>query len=300
MSVRTCLVTGASGYLGSRVKAALEGQGWRVVALTRAPAQGSAALRFQLDAAVAPESLAGAEALVHSAYDFTPLSWDALRRVNVEGSERLFRAARQAGVKRVIYISSISAFEGCRSLYGRAKLETEALARVQGAAIIRPGLIWGDSPGGMFGRLVAQVEQARVLPLIGGGGQLQHLVHEQDLSRQICGWAAGTLTAPANPVTLAHEQPWPFRQILEAIARSRGKRLTFVPVPWRGVWMALKLAEALGRPLRFRSDSLLSLMYQNPSPSFAAQQALGIRCRPFGMARMGLGATGHGHRHHVG
>jgi nucleoside-diphosphate-sugar epimerase len=281
---RTCLVTGTRGYLGSRVKKALEQQGWRVVELTRAPTAGSSAIQFQLGQAVAPKDLAGAQALVHCAYDFQPLSWEALHRVNVAGSEHLFRAAREAKVERLVYISSISAFRGCRSLYGRAKLETEALARAHEAVVLRPGLIWSDSPAGMFGRLVAQVERARLLPLFGGGTQLQYLVHEEDLARQICGWAAGTLASQAEPVTLAHEKPWSFRQLLEEIARAQGKRLTFLPVPWRAVWMALKLAEGLGRPLNFRSDSLVSLMYQNPNPSFAAQEALGIRCRPFGLS----------------
>jgi len=43
----------------------------------------------------------------------------------------------------------------------------------------------------------------------------------------------------------------------------------------------MKLAECSGLRLSFRSDSLVSLMYQNPNPSFAAMQALGIECRPF-------------------
>src|SRR5450432_2650081 len=100
----TCLVTGAGGYLGGRVKAALEKRGWRVIELTHNPKSGGRAVRFQLGEELPPEILAGAKALVHCAYDFKQLSWADIHRVNVEGSEKLLRAARQARIEKVIYI----------------------------------------------------------------------------------------------------------------------------------------------------------------------------------------------------
>jgi len=277
----TCLVTGAGGYLGGRVIAALQQRGWRVVELTRKPAAGSAGISFQLGEAVAPEVFAGAKALVHCAYDFTQLSWLDICRVNVVGSEKLLRAARDAKVSNLIYLSSISAFEWSRSLYGKAKLETEKIALSLGATVIRPGLIWGDPPGAMFGSLIRQVDTAQALPLFGGGAQIQYLVHEHDLRDFIVRCADGTVKPPGKPVTIANEQPWTFRQILEEIARARGKKLTFLPFPWRLVWAAIKTAELMSLRLNFRSDSLVGLMYQNPSPEFGPQLELKIACRPF-------------------
>ena len=71
----------------------------------------------------------------------------------MDGSQKVLAAARDARVKSVVLISSLSAFEGCRSLYGKAKMETEAFARSIGALIVRPGLVYSDNPGGMFGRV---------------------------------------------------------------------------------------------------------------------------------------------------
>lgn len=278
---QTCLVTGAGGYLGSRVAAWLEQHGWRVVRLTRRPEAGAAAIRFQLGEPVPPAVLAGAAALVHCAYDFDARAWPDIHAINVLGSERLFAAAREAKIGKLVYISSISAFPGCRALYGKAKLETEKVASRFGATILRPGLIYGCSPGGMFGRLVRQVEQSRLLPLFNGGRQPQYLLHEQDLSAVIGRCAAGALEGLAEPLTIAHEQPWTFRALLEAIARAKRRRVHFVPVPWRLAWAGLKCAEACRVPLSFRSDSLVSLIHQNPHPSFAAQRNLGISCRSF-------------------
>src|SRR5206468_10991476 len=73
--------------------------------------------------------------LVHAAWDFSALTAADIHRVNVEGSARLFQLAREAGVRRIVLISSISAFNGARSLYGRAKLEVEADAARHNAII---------------------------------------------------------------------------------------------------------------------------------------------------------------------
>lgn len=276
-----CLLTGSSGYLGGRVAHAFREQGWRVVEVTRRPSPDTDAIRHELGADLPAGTLPSAAALVHCAYDFSQRSWRDIHRINVEGSARLMRAARAAGVPRTIYISSISAFPGCRSLYGAAKLETEAIAQELGAVVIRPGLIWGNPPGAMFGSLVTQVDGARVVPLVGGGTQVQFLVHEHDLSDAIVRFAAGDIAPSPHPVTIANEEPHTMRQLLERIGAARGKKLSCVSVPWRPVWAALKLAEALGLPTPFRSDSLVSLMYQNPRPSFGEQRQLGISCRPF-------------------
>jgi len=277
----TCVITGAGGYLGGRLKLALPERGWRVREATRDPRPGSSAVRFHLGQSVAPADLAGAKALVHCAYDFKALKWEHIRAINVSGSEKLFQAAREAQVRHLIYISSISAYEGCRSLYGKAKLETEAIAARAGAVLLRPGLIWGDPPGAMFGRLVQQVTRARLLPLVGGGAQVQYLVHELDLATCISRCAGGESVSAGAPITVAHEKPWTFRQILEEIARAQGKHPRFLPVPWRLLWAVIKAAEVCGVPVSFRSDSLVSLMYQNPDPSFAEQRQQGWECRPF-------------------
>jgi nucleoside-diphosphate-sugar epimerase len=197
-------------------------------------------------------------------------------------------AARSAGVKKLVCISSISAFEGCRSLYGRAKLEIERLALAHGALVLRPGLIYGDRPGAMFGRLVEQVRKASFLPLPGGGGQVQYLVHNEDLLAFIQRHLRGQVPEVGRPFTAAHEQPWTFRQVLAEIARAVGKTPRFVPIPWRPLWAVLKMAEACRLPLGFRSDSLVSLMHQNPRPDFGPNAAAGLVCRPFEIGKLRL------------
>ena len=278
---KVCAVTGANGFVGSRLKHRLEQDGWRVVAWTRAPEPGTDAVAFRLGQEVDPALFKGVRTLVHCAYDFGPTSPEEIAAVNIAGSEKLLRAARTAGVASIVVFSSISAFEGCRSVYGRTKLKIEDLARSHGALAIRSGLVYGDCPGGMFGRLVGQVRKAKLIPVLVGGRQLQYLVQEADLADLVEGCLGGRVPPGTGPITIAHEQGWELRQILAQIGQALGKRLSFVPVPWQCVWLGLKSLELAGARPNFKSDSVISIVYQNPSPSFALLKSLGFQCRPF-------------------
>ena len=285
---KTCAITGSNGYVGGCIKNYFTARGWEILELTRQPKSGTRGIKFQLGNNLSPASLAGVDALVHCAYDFKPLRRDEIRAVNAEGSQKLFSAARTAKVGKIICISSISAYDGCRSLYGQAKLEIEKLALDGGALVIRPGLVYGSGPGGMFGKLTAQIRQSSVIPMIGDGSQIQFLIHNEDLSAFIEKFAVDQSKAAPQILTAAHERPWPFKQLLLEIARALNKKPKFIPLPWRFVWAGLKSAELCGLKLNFRSDSLVSLMYQNPKPDFSANATVGLNCRPFEIQKLRL------------
>jgi NADH dehydrogenase len=283
-----CAITGSNGYVGGRLKNYFAARGWEILELTRRPGAGARAVPFQLGAEISPSALAGVSALVHCAYDFQPLRWKEIHAVNVEGTRKLFQAARAAGVGIIVCLSSISAYDGCRSLYGRAKLEIEKIALDCGARVIRPGLVYSSEPAGMFGKLVAQVRQSSVIPLMGDGSQVQFLVHHEDLAMFIEKVAAGKTKIASRVLTAAHDRPWPFRQLLAEIARGLDKKVKFVPLPWRLIWAGLKTAEVCGLRLDFRSDNLVSLMYQNRNPDFSPNAAFELICRPFEVHQLRL------------
>jgi len=281
MSVKKiCAITGSNGYVGGCIKNYFSARGWEIVELIRQPKPGTRAIAFQLGADISPQSLAGVDALVHCAYDLKLVCREEIHAVNVEGSRKILEAARAANIPKIVFISSISAFEGCRSLYGKAKLEIEKIALENGALVIRPGLVYGNDPGGMVGKLVAQIRKLPVIPLI-GGSQMQFLLHDEDLCAFIEKFAAGNTGLAPRILTVAHEQPLAFRQLLLEIARSLGKKPKLIPLPWRFVWAGLRSAEMCGQKLNFRSDSLVSLMNPNPSPDFSANLEAGLICRPF-------------------
>ena len=138
-------------------------------------------------------------------------------------------------------------------------MEIEKIALDNGALVIRPGLVYGNDPGGMFGKLVAQIRQF-IRDSAGGRrhANRQFLVHEEDLCAFIEKFAAGNIEIAPRILTAANEQPLAFKQVLLEIARALGKKPKFIPLPWRLVWAGLKMAELCGLKLNFRSDSLLA------------------------------------------
>jgi nucleoside-diphosphate-sugar epimerase len=277
---KICAITGGNGYVGGCMKNFFAGRGWEIFDLARRPKPGPRSFQFQLGDDLSPDLLSGVSALVHCAYDFELLHWDEIAAINIEGSRKILQAARAANVPKIIYISSISAFDGCRSLYGKAKLEIEKIALANGGLAVRSGLVYGGPTGGMFGKLSEKIKNSAVIPLV-GGSKVQYLVDQEDLCGYIEKFASGTIEVPSRALTAAHEKPWPFKQLVLEIAGAQGKKPTLIPLPWQLVWLALKTAEACGLRLNFRSDNLVSFIYQNHAPDFSANARFGLACRPF-------------------
>ena len=231
---RVAVVTGASGYLGSRICAILESHGWQVVELVRSPGQSHRLARgYDLAGQVSAEVgdlLYSADVLVHAAYDLSLTSPKDIWRVNVGGTRRLLEVAAEARIRRILVLSSMSAFSGTSQLYGRAKLEIEAMTVASGGCAVRPGLVYGNRPGGMAGAL-RKLTSWPIVPTIAGGGRL-YTVHEDDLATAIAALAT-TETLPPGTISVAYPNPVRLSELMAAFAAEEGRRCRFIPVPWQ-------------------------------------------------------------------
>ena len=275
---KVCVLTGSTGYVGGGLKHALLADGWTVHDPFAAGPDGS---RRRLGDPVPVERLAGAALFVHCAYDFRADGWEAIERVNVRASCRLFDQAEAAGAKRV-FVSSASAFAGCRSLYGQAKLAVEEHVLARGGMVLRPGLVYSeDTTGGMVAKLLRLVRLSPVLPVVGERKPCLGLTHLADLGRTVVEFAARDVPPPARPVMAYDGRRYSFRQVLEMLAARAGCRRWFFPLPAAPLYAGLWLAARLRLPLNFRADNLTSLLHQDPAPDFCRDDGLQTTFRPF-------------------
>jgi NADH dehydrogenase len=271
-------VTGANGYVGGRILAHLRAAGADVLALVRRPEVGDRSeRRYALNEPLAPSLLDGVETVVHAAYDLSQRG-ESVRAVNFCGSLPLLDGVAASG-GRVLLISSLSAFEGAPSQYGRTKLELERAVLERGGAVLRPGLVFGVAAGGLFGAMVGALSERAVAPLIDGGWQRLFLTHDEHLCELIAEIAARRVTTD-GPLFAAHEVPTTLREIAAALAGARGRRLRTVTIPSPLVYLGLRSAELAGLALPFRSDSLRSLLNPVPLDQLSALTRSPVRFPP--------------------
>lgn len=211
------LVTGANGFVGRAVANALAAEGdRRVVAAIRGKAT---SVPGATNVTVVPaldlensqgwkEALEGVETVVHCAARVHVMSENTadplaeFRKVNVEGTLSLARAAAETGVRRFIYLSSVKVLgestdgRGPFTIgdqlapedpYGKSKAEAEIALRTfcdeQGMdlVIIRPPLVYGPGVGGNFSSLMKLANTPFPLPF-GGLHNLRSLVYVENLA----------------------------------------------------------------------------------------------------------------------
>tara|TARA_Y100001934_G_scaffold278192_1_gene378821 strand:- start:23 stop:877 length:855 start_codon:yes stop_codon:yes gene_type:complete len=282
--IKTFAVTGANGYLGGALCEFLKERDYNVILLQRTKDNKETvdkSVFFSLEDLPNSEVFKNVDVLVHCAYDPIPVSWKEISTINIQGSIQLFEAARIGGVKQIIYISSISAFDNCKSLYGQAKLTIEKEVAKIGGAIIRPGLIFGENIGGFLASLKLFAGRFPLVPLIGRGNQVLYFSHVEDLCELIFNLSSSLNVVGSEPITAACEKGQTFKETLIVLARQEGKFPLLFPVPWKIIWLSLKILEWARIRVGFRSDSVISLVHQNARPDFSILKEISSSFRSF-------------------
>ncbi len=254
--MRTLIVTGASGYIGRHLLAAGRAAGWRVVAATRRPvAVADAWLSYRLEDEIVADSIPRDAVIVHLAAQ-TGGPIDAA--VEIEAARQLVALAPLRNA-RLIFVSSQTARPDAPTPYGRTKWAIEQLVVEGGGTVVRPGLVYGGSPGGVYAALLRLVQENPVLPSLLPAPRVQP-VHVDDLTAALLHIAEhehGT----RQVFRIAAREPVRFDAFLRALAVGRGRRPPrFFPLPAAMVPLCASAFSAIGAPaLAARLRSLVDL-----------------------------------------
>lgn len=201
------LLTGATGFVGSRIAHRLLGSGATVRSIVRRSGADPTLLRAEfeeivgdfVEPGVAARAAEGCDLVIHAAATSGP-DFEPVRRVNVDGTRAMLDAARSAGATRFIQISTLSVYEvkGLEVVdedsplktgtepYGVTKaqgdrLVFEAVDAGLAATILRPGAILGVHPTSTWAVKVPSRIREGKIKLLRDGGNTHPFVHVEDL-----------------------------------------------------------------------------------------------------------------------
>jgi len=287
------ILTGASGYIGTRLVELAVERGNEVVVLGSAPSgvRVAGVFPWRLGQEPPPQALQGASAIVHLAHSWVSDSKDGVgpENVNLAGSEKLASASLSAGISRFIFASSVSARPAARNAYGRIKhaIEQQLLGFPCAAGRVtcaRVGMVYGGAERGQYGLMSKLVRMTPVLPMIGLDRKVQP-VHVDEVCAALLALASGAspraADLPAQKFVVAAPEPMRFSDWLRALAFAQtGRRILLVPVP---IWLALLgcgLCRAIPGLPKIERERILGLAGVAPMEAAADLAALKISVRP--------------------
>ncbi|MEM1196763.1 MAG: NAD(P)H-binding protein [Pseudomonadota bacterium] len=242
-------ITGATGFVGSTTLDAALAQGFAVRALSRrkpTPREGVEWVQGTLEDEAGLAQLArGSDAVLHIAGLTNTPDPAEFEAANVTGTANVIAAMQGSGVKRLVFVSSLSAREPSLSQYGASKAAAEELVAKSGLdwTIVRPPAVYGPRDVDMF-ELFRSAKMG-VVPLPPGGGT--SLIHVADLAELLLALAHKARLKTIYEPDDGREGGWSHKEMARAIGRAVGRRSVFAPHLPGGV---LNLAARADRLLR--------------------------------------------------
>ncbi len=306
------LVTGVSGFVGAAVARAFARHGYRVRGLVRASSPRGNVLDFpgdivtgdMRDATSIADALTGMDGLAHVAADYRLWAPDQeeIVRNNRTGTRIMMEVALDAGLRRIVYTSSVATLTPgtdenhplteatAVGAYKRSKLVAERLVEAMVAERGLPAVIVNPStpigPGDVkptpTGRILVEAASGRMPAFVDTG---LNLVHVDDVAE---GHVAAYERGQPGRRYILGGQDVSLQTMLADIAGMTGRKAPTIALP-RGplmplAWGAELFGRLTGREPFLTRDALRMSRYLMYFSSARAETELGYHARPYGEA----------------
>ncbi len=274
------LVTGGAGKLGAMTIQALQARGFVVRALAhRRPIESADEVaNGDLQTGEGVEiAVANVDVVVHLAATTHARRERAYEQVNVAGTSHLVDAARSAGIRRFVHVST-RAIDPSGGAYSRSKAASEHVVSGSGleTVIVRLPEVYGTNGGEGLDKMIALARRGRPIPVVGKGTHLVCPVYVDDAVGPLAE-ATSAPSAPGRTYTLAGDC-LSLEKFARACVVASGQSVRIVHLPERLV-AAVGAASAL-LPLPVYPDQLARLRSPKAAASTRAARDLGFDPRP--------------------
>ncbi|HEX9036757.1 MAG TPA: NAD(P)H-binding protein [Ktedonobacterales bacterium] len=232
------LVTGAAGFVGSRIIARLVGQNVRPRAMVRSresaqrklPAQG-----FEMVYAdtTRPETLrpalSGVDTIIHCAFltaDRKPAPGESYFETNTTGARNLVAAARDVGVQRIIVLSGLGSQPGRPGSYLETRYLAEQAVKESGLgwSILGPSVLFGTGAAFFHGLANLIVSAPVITPVIGSGNLRFQPVWVEDVVTCLLKMVDAPETYNQRVIEVGGPEIYSYNEILDMLMVALGKR----------------------------------------------------------------------------
>lgn len=261
-------VTGATGFTGSRVVPLLLKNGYEVRCLHRASSDRSTLSDPKIEWALG--DLSDTQALT-SAMQGT----DALVNIASLGfghADSIIRAAKDAGIKRAIFISTTAIFTQLNAKSKKVRVAAELAIETSGLkyTILRPTMIYGSPRDRNIWRLIRFIRYSPIIPVFGDGKSLQQPIYVDDVAQAILGCLKSDVTI-GKSYNIAGKHPLTYNEVIDTIAKVMKKRVLKFHIPSKPVVAVLSLLERMRIPFPIKAEQVLRLN-ENKDFSYADAQ----------------------------
>ncbi len=240
-------VTGAYGYSGKYIARHLLRAGHPVMTLTNSPQRANP---FGQQIAAYPFNFDDPGALVESLRDVSVLYNTYWVRFNhasfqhataVENTKKLFSAAEEAGLERIVHVSITNPALGSPLEYFRGKAELEAALQETGIsyAILRPTVLFGQEDI-LINNIAWLLRKLPVFGVFGDGRYRLQPIYVDDLARLAVEQGAARENRIINAIG---PETFTYRELVEMIGRAIGAERPILPIP---PWLGLQAGRVLG------------------------------------------------------
>ncbi len=240
------LVTGATGYIGRHLVSRLVDQGERPRCLVRnlsraaniLPA-GAGKVEFVKGDTTSPASLEtamqGIDTIVHTAFitaDHKQSTGNHYEETNVQGTANLVKAAKNAGVKRIIELSGLGTKPDKPGSYMQGRYLAEQMLKESGLdwTIIEPSVLFGKGAPFIKG-LTDLIRTSPVVPLIGGGKVMFQPIYVEDVVTVIIKVLQDPERTRNKTYIIGGPAYYSFTQVIDLLLQAMHKQRIKVPAP---------------------------------------------------------------------
>lgn len=244
----TVLITGANGFIGSRLCTIFLKEGFTVYAGVRKTADLSQlqgiAVQYRYGDVTNPAGLAemvsGIDYVIHNAGIVKAKSSAQFFAVNADGTRNLLQAVAQhnPSIKRFVQISSMAALGPSRdgkpltdetppqpvTVYGQSKLAGEKVCAEYAdklpITIVRPHGVYG--PGDKEAFSFFRIADLRLKPMFGDTHRMMQMVHVDDLCRAVFAAATANVTS-GSAFAVSEKRAYTLREMVAMLERGSGK-----------------------------------------------------------------------------